>query len=292
MVRKLYDSEEAAPILQVFNPQVLDINSAGDVLGDIYNMASFTTLRVQAEIATGSWASTELELIYTVDNNTWYVLPDSATITAVGITLFFVPCCLAVNVRVKTAAGGAATATISAHADKSYRAEWRGASAYAIGDLTATMEASAQSGWLVCEGETISDTGDGGDYAGPEYETLFGILKDVAPNAGTEVWGTDTVTLPDLRRASLSGMNGSGTGVLGNGIGASGGTETHALVTSEMPAHTHTYDRQSGAGAVPNITTVANATAAATNTTNSTGGDGAHNNMPPRVNVRFVIRYA
>lgn len=72
--------------------------------------------------------------------------------------------------------------------------------------------------------------------------------------------------------------------------GETGGAETHTLDTSEIPAHTHTIPLTSttlfvAPGEVPGSIPVA----FFTDNTGSTGGGGAHNNMPPFLVVQYMI---
>jgi len=118
-------------------------------------------------------------------------------------------------------------------------------------------------GWLYCNGDTISSTsGDGGthynlDGKGNDYQPLFNLLKANSNwgNSGSPSWGGATVKLPDFRSRSPVGVhtgaaNALPTGLTARTIGigtsiADGSTlvgkETHALVTAELAAHTHTY---------------------------------------------------
>jgi hypothetical protein len=73
-----------------------------------------------------------------------------------------------------------------------------------------------------------------------------------------------------------------------------GGAKTHTLTESEMPAHTHTdaMYNANGWSSGDNVQ-ASNATSAAGNlTTNSTGGDGAHNNVQPYIVVYMWKRTA
>jgi hypothetical protein len=51
--------------------------------------------------------------------------------------------------------------------------------------------------------------------------------------------GATTFTLPDHRRRSSTGRGGSPTATLGARLGATGGEESHALVTAELALHAH-----------------------------------------------------
>ena len=81
-------------------------------------------------------------------------------------------------------------------------------------------------GWLACTGQLVSRT---------TYARLYAAI-------GT-TWGAGdgrtTFAVPDLRRRVRAGASGAATPRLGNTVGSTGGSETHTLTTSEMPAHTH-----------------------------------------------------
>ena len=80
---------------------------------------------------------------------------------------------------------------------------------------------------------------------------------------------------------------GAATGdyIPGDAIKGEGGEATHTLSSAEIPAHLHPIGARSSAGALGAYGTVAfpsnTGTATSMNTGNSTGGGGAHNNMPP-----------
>jgi microcystin-dependent protein len=93
-------------------------------------------------------------------------------------------------------------------------------------------------------------------------------------------------------------------------LGETGGAKTHTLIESEIPSHTHVQDSHqhgtttdggsvvnNGAGTAFATANASGATgnlavAAATATNQNTGGDGAHNNMPPYIVVKFWNRTA
>jgi hypothetical protein len=89
---------------------------------------------------------------------------------------------------------------------------------------------------------------------------------------------------------------GSGRGLIGYDAGQTefdtaektGGAKTHALQTSEMPAHTHVITSQTATtGAATSYEhgtlDTSSAEAEATEVTGSTGGGGAHNNLQPYI---------
>lgn len=153
-------------------------------------------------------------------------------------------------------------------------------------------------GWLLCDGSAVSRT---------TYASLFGAI-------GT-TWGigdgSTTFNVPDSRRRTAVGSGGSGSGVLGNSVGSTGGEEAHTLTTGEMPPHNHpvidpTHSHQevvaiSGGGGGFNAAPVsggvtlsgtnANTETAATGITiGNTGGGGSHNNIQPSMVVTKLIK--
>jgi len=109
-------------------------------------------------------------------------------------------------------------------------------------------------GWIECDGSVISDSD--------------------SPYNGA--------TLPD--------MNATPSFLRGNTVsGATGGADTHTLTESEIPSHTHTF--QTGSSSGSSYIHKTDGSSATTNTTNATGGDGAHNNMPTYIEVVWIMRY-
>ncbi len=145
---------------------------------------------------------------------------------------------------------------------------------------------SAPSGWLLC---------DGSSQLRATYAALFTAIGTTYGSAdGTHF------TLPDLRGRGPFGrddMGGSaanritngGSGITGTALGSSGGEQNHTLITSEMPAHVHSQAGGpislggSGGGSTINGSP-GNAD------TGSTGGDGAHQNMPPALILNYIIK--
>jgi len=101
---------------------------------------------------------------------------------------------------------------------------------------TGTVQSFAGSvppdGWLLCNGANVLRTA---------YPVLFNVIG-ITYGGGD---GVTTFTLPDMR-GKVSIAAGQGTGLTNRVLGAVGGTETHALTLNEIPAHTHTYDKQNG----------------------------------------------
>ena len=133
-------------------------------------------------------------------------------------------------------------------------------------------------GFLPCDGAAVSRT---------TYADLFAAIG-VTWGAGDT---TSTFNVPDLRRRATVGAGGTGTAVLGNALGNVGGAETHKLTGPEMPTHTHNL----GAGVAIANGAISPFSAGAQGggvllNTDSTGGDGAHNNMQPSAVVNKIIK--
>ena len=150
-----------------------------------------------------------------------------------------------------------------------------------VGSLLDAAFSTPPTGYLLCDGTAVSRAAYAALYA------AIGVTYGVGD-------GATTFNLPDARGRAALGV-GTGSGLTARALGASGGEETHVLITSEIPAHKHPWldgytnpgASAPGAGGVEfngnNNTTL--------NTGENTGGGGAHNNMQPYwVNATF-IRY-
>ncbi len=146
---------------------------------------------------------------------------------------------------------------------------------------------TAPSEWLLCYGQAISRT---------TYADLFTAISTTYGIGD----GTTTFNLPDLRGRVIAGQDDMGgvsanrlTGVTGSVdgdvLGGTGGEETHTLLTAEMPAHTHTVSTDATALSSAGTGGVDAVTGASSTTTGSTGGDGAHNNVPPCIILNYII---
>jgi len=102
------------------------------------------------------------------------------------------------------------------------------------GMITATGRATADTGWLLCDGSAVSRT---------TYATLFGVIG-ITFGAGD---GSTTFNLPDLRGRFPLGKAVSGTGsTLGGTLGAldhvhAGPSHNHNRITHTTPWTTHNH---------------------------------------------------
>lgn len=152
----------------------------------------------------------------------------------------------------------------------------------------------APNGWAYCQGQILSIA---------QNTALFSLL-------GTTYGGNGQTTfaLPDLRGRVPVGT-GQGPGLANIDLGEMAGEPNHTLITTEMPAHTHTATptvKVSSANATseepagnvlatqsdnfyaPANTATGNLGAVATTIAN-TGGSQPHNNMQPYLGMNYVI---
>lgn len=95
---------------------------------------------------------------------------------------------------------------------------------------------------------------------------------------------------PDLRGRFILGV-GQGGGLTNRNIGERGGEENHVLNINEIPAHSHVYayDRWGGGSERAHNGGSWGNNRSRTDTTN-TGGNQAHNNMPPYYVLAYIMK--
>lgn len=149
------------------------------------------------------------------------------------------------------------------------------------GMVTMWTTGTAPSGWLLCDGSAVSRS---------TYSSLFAVVGTTYGSGD----GSTTFNVPDFTgRVAIAAGTGNASDATAHALGDTGGTETHTLTESEMPAHTHSnsvasYADGSGVGTWPG----GNSPFYGTHTwnTESTGGDTAHNNLQPYTVINFIIK--
>lgn len=143
-----------------------------------------------------------------------------------------------------------------------------------IGTIFAYATANPPDNSLACDGATHLRT---------DFPALYAIL---APAFITD---SDHFITPDLRGRTILGT-GQGAGLTNRIMNDSGGEENHQLTVAELASHFHTMSftffplTVVGPGELPD-----SVVGAGTLATNTTGGDGSHNNMQPWRALGYAI---
>lgn len=174
--------------------------------------------------------------------------------------------------------------------------------------------AAAPSGWLICDGQEVSQT---------TYADLFAVIGTTY-NTGGETAGFFRV--PDAKGRAVVGPDaGAGRVTTNNTLAATAGAENHTLTTAQMPVHGHSgttgsnsanhthvvnvaWDRRTDdayTGTGNGVTGLNSGGALITGYTSNTqsanhthaitvgnaGSGSSHNNMQPYLVLNKIIKY-
>jgi microcystin-dependent protein len=171
---------------------------------------------------------------------------------------------------------------------------------YTTGDVKLTAIDSEPTGWLYCDGSSLSTS---------TYADLFSAIGYTYGGSGP------SFNAPDLRgrvAAGLDNLGGTSANTIvdadADSLGGTFGTETITLSEAQMPAHTHVLSMDTYAGheqvaedlvagvgievAVGLDHGMEDGAGAHTHegTALSTGGDTAHNNVQPSIAMNYLIK--
>jgi len=141
---------------------------------------------------------------------------------------------------------------------------------FSTGDVVATFNNVAPTGWLMMYGQTIGNASSNATFADPTAQPLFNVLWASTTNAALPMYtsggspiargvsaaadwaANNQLTIPDGRGNVLAGQDNMGgvaagrlsantaQGIDGTILANMGGEQSHTLSTSELASHTHT----------------------------------------------------
>lgn len=106
-----------------------------------------------------------------------------------------------------------------------------------IGDVFDTAASVAPAGSLLCYGQAVSRTTYAALFAA--IGTQFGVGDGSTTFNLPDCRGRGRVGKDDMGGSSANRLTGLSGGIDGDTLGAVGGTESHTLVTGELPSHSH-----------------------------------------------------
>jgi microcystin-dependent protein len=124
-----------------------------------------------------------------------------------------------------------------------------------VGDYKFSAREADFHGWMLCDGRTLN-------------VDEFPMLNSIIGNSFGDD-GEGTFNLPDLKARVPAGISSI------RPLGRAFGSETHTLITSEMPSHTHTGVTASNGDHYHTGVTASNGQHFHTGTTDGAGGNGA-----------------
>lgn len=143
-----------------------------------------------------------------------------------------------------------------------------------IGMIIAFMTESPPANVLACDGST---------YLRDDYPALYEALDAFF------IVDADHFTVPDLRGRTVIGV-GDGSGLTSRNTGDTGGEEAHQLTVGELASHSHSIELTTGVpGVAPGEVAFDVTVPLIPDATGNTGGDEAHNTMPPFYALNYGV---
>jgi microcystin-dependent protein len=159
------------------------------------------------------------------------------------------------------------------------------------GTIVATARNTAPSGWVLCQGQSVSRTGT--------YAALFDAI---GTNYGSA--SSSTFNIPNLKGRVPVGIDPADATF--NDHNKTGGAKTVALSVSNLPPHNHLFGADDQVGSQGSYTKISGFNYDATSTTSGAGanlltkglysgstsssGNTPHENMPPYNTVHYMIK--
>jgi microcystin-dependent protein len=162
----------------------------------------------------------------------------------------------------------------SATIDESINYNWTGqhTGIGIVGEIIAYASSSIPTGWLACNGASVSTT---------TYSRLFSLIGYMYGGTGANF------NLPDLRGRNIIGY-GSATTTY-DVMGEKSGQDFHVQTEAELAAHTHSFTNGDTSGSAYISKTGTNNTG--TFTTGSTGSSQAMMFLDPFIVMQYIIKY-
>ena len=151
-----------------------------------------------------------------------------------------------------------------------------------VGTILAYSGTNAPTGFFMCNGASLSSL---------TYPDLYAVIRTywgVGDGSLDEYGRVRNFKLPDLRGRVVAGMDATQSEF--NALGKTGGEKAHVLTPTEMPAHTHTYQKPVSSGG----TEWGNGDwylSGGIASSGSAGGGQAHNNLQPYGVANYIIKY-
>lgn len=142
-----------------------------------------------------------------------------------------------------------------------------------VGDPPGTLKpyagSSSPEGYLLA---------DGTSYATATYPALFAAIGYAYGGSAANF------NVPNLKGKVPVGRDAAQAEF--DVLGETGGSKTHTLTITEMPAHDHPANSQAGAA----VNGPGGGAYTSSGTTGSTGGGAAHNNLQPYVTFNYIVK--